>query len=207
MNGSGATRSIIHSGISVKQWMEALPSVDAVRPSCCPSCGCAGRPAGARIGIVGHGRRERQQRGPVTPAGPPALVQLLVRRYLCRCGAILMVVPRETQPRRLYTVSAIGWALALFGVTRLPPRRVREQTSPWKVVGATAARGWVTLRRWVHAVRAGRLLPCVRPSPADFGLRQIAERAATTVAGHAPPSSPATDGIAARAFVGAALAW
>jgi hypothetical protein len=117
----------------------------------------------------------------------------------------MTVVPRETLPRRLYTVSAMAWALALFGVEPAAPVQVRHRTSPWAVIGATAAAGWATLRRWVRAVRELRLLSKVRPSPADFTDRQVAERAAMTAAALAPPSL-ATLEIAARAFAGAVRA-
>lgn len=131
---------------------------------------------------------------------------LLVRRYLCRCGASMTVTPQETRSHRLYTASAIGWALALFGVARLSASAVRARTSPWKVLGQRADEGWATLRRWVAAVRVHRLFPCVRACPADFTARQVAERAATTLAAHAPPTVR-VDEIVAQAFMGAALAW
>ena len=142
----------------------------------------------------------------MAPGERPTLVVLLVRRYLCRCGASMTVAPQETRSHRLYTASAIGWALALFGVARLSACAVRARTSPWKILGKTAAEGWATLRRWVAAVRAGRLFPCVRASPIDFVARQVAERAATTLAAYAPPTGPG-DEITERAFIGAALTW
>jgi hypothetical protein len=137
--------------------------------------------------------------------GTPQVVTVPVRRYACGCGAILTVVPRETLRGRLYTASAVAWALALFGVERASPAQVRRRTSPWSVVGATAATGWATLRRWVRAVRALRLLSQVRPAPPDFTDRQVAERAAMTAAALAPPSL-ATLEISSRAFAGAARA-
>lgn len=133
-------------------------------------------------------------------------MMILVRRYLCRCGASMTVTPQETRSHRLYTASAIGWALALFGVAQLSVPAVRAQTSPWKILGKTAAEGWATLRRWVAAVRASRLFPCVRACPTDFTARQVAARAATTLAAHAPPPESG-DEIIAQAFRGAALAW
>ncbi|HEY8926477.1 MAG TPA: hypothetical protein VIU64_18975 [Polyangia bacterium] len=178
--------------------------MDAVRPTVCPCCGCAGQPVGARLGIVGHGLRERQQRGPTVAGGAPRLIVIRARRYACQCGAILTVVPRETLPGRLYTISAVAWALALFGVDGVSLCEVRHRTSPWAIVGATAIAGWATLRRWVAAVRARRLLPDVRPCPVDFTARQVAARAATTISALARPDFGAP--IAARAFVGAARA-
>lgn len=118
----------------------------------------------------------------------------------------MTVVPQETRSHRLYTASAMGLALALFGVARLSACAVRVRISPWKIMGKRADEGWATLRRWVTAVRTGRLFPCVRASPTDFTARQAAERAATTLAAHAPPIGPDSE-ITGRAFAGAALAW
>lgn len=191
--------------MDVKAWVAAVPDVEAVRPAMCPCCGRPGRPAGERLGIVGHGLRDRQQRGPMVAGGVPRLVVVRVRRYACLCGAILTVVPRETLPARLYTTSAVAWALALFGVDGASPQQVRRRTSPWAIVGATAAAGWATLRRWVAAVRERRLLADVRTCPPDFTARQVAERAATTMAAFAPLAAAAVP-IAARAFAGAARA-
>jgi hypothetical protein len=202
----GAGQKIVASELDVKAWLAAVPGVDSVRPGTCPSCGRAGHPTGKQLGIIGHGLRERQQRGPLVAGGPPQVVTVRVRRYACRCGAILMVVPREMLRGRLYTASAVAWALALFGVEHAAPADVRRRTSPWSVVGATAAAaGWATLRRWVRAVRALRLLSRVRPAPPDFTDRQVAERAAMTAAAHAPPSL-ATLAISSRAFAGGARA-
>jgi len=179
--------------------------VEAVRPSQCPACGAAGRPAGAGVGIQGHGLRERQQRGPVEAGGPATMVIVMVRRYLCRCGATLTVTPAETRHGRLYTASAIGAALALFGVKRLPARTVRAAISPWRVVGVAASTGWVTLRRWISAVRARVLFTGAVPStPADFTARQVAERAAMALAAHAPPDAGGP-GIIERVFEGVTL--
>jgi hypothetical protein len=133
------------------------------------------------------------------------MVLLLVRRFLCRCGAVLTVVPCETIPGRLYTSSAVGWALALFGVQKLSAAQVRRQTSPWMVIGQIAITGWATLRRWIRSIRAGTLLPGQRASPADFTARQVAERVAMGLASLGPPASIEAS-VATRAFQGAALA-
>jgi hypothetical protein len=45
-------------------------------------------------------------------------------------GTVVTVVPRETAPGRLYSLSAVAWALALFGISRLPEQNVRRDTSP-----------------------------------------------------------------------------
>jgi hypothetical protein len=195
----------VHGKVGVKLWLVAMPDVDVLRPSTCPVCGRAGCPPGASLGIVGHGLRERQFLGPPGPGQMPKMVLLLVRRFLCKCGAVLTVVPCETIPGRLYTSSAVGRALALFGVQKLSIAEVRRQTSPRTIIGPTAITGWATLRRWIRAIRAGTLLSGLRASPSDFTARQVAERAALGLASLEPP--PSGEGsVATRAFQGAALA-
>ena len=195
----------MHGKLGVKQWLATPPGVDLLRPSGCPVCGQAGCPPGASLGIVGHGLRERQFLGPPGPGQGPTMVLLLVRRFLCRCGAVLTVVPREAIPGRLYTSSAVGWALALFGVQKVSAAEVRRQTSPWKVIGQIAISGWATLRRWIRSIRACTLLPGLRASPKDFTARQVAERVALGLASLGPPS-PVEASVATRAFQGAVLA-
>ena len=82
------------------------------------------------------------------------------------------------------------------------PAEVRARVSPLRIVGATAAAGWASLRRWSRAVRAGRLFPVVRTLPAEATLRQVAARTATTLAAYAPGA----EGLAidSAAFLGAA---
>lgn len=141
--------------------------------------------------------------GPIEATGPAQALTVVCRRFRCvPCGAVVLVVPRSVLPRRWYSASAIALALALHGIDRLSPPAIRRQISPFGKVGVTAASGWVTLRRWADAVRAGRLLPEVRRCPPGFTRRQVAERAAATLGSRAPP--PADAPLAARAFVGAA---
>jgi hypothetical protein len=138
------------------------------------------------------------------PHGAPQTVSVAVRRYRCTaCRAILVVVPREVAPRKHYSAAAIAWALGLFGCDGLPLREVRRRTSPWAIVGATAAVGWTTLVRWIRAVRRHQLFAGVRPVPAVFTHRQVAARVATTLAAGAGPTVAAA-GLAAAAFWGAA---
>lgn len=126
-----------------------------------------------------------------------------VRRYECQhCDAVTTVVPCDVEPRRHYSRPAIALALARFGLLGESPAAVRRAVSPWRVVGATAARGWITLGRWVAAVHAGTLLPQTRASPAGATARQIAERAAQGAAAHAPPTLRHLP-IAAQVFHGA----
>lgn len=111
----------------------------------------------------------------------------------------MTVVPRELLTKRLYSAAAIALGLALFGLARLPLHEVRARVSPWAaVVGYTAAASWRSVPRWTQAVREGRLFEVRRP-PGDWTPRQVAERAATTLAARVPGS---VDLIAA-AFQGA----
>jgi hypothetical protein len=201
-----SNQTIVRSAIDVKTWLARIPSVDEVRPGQCPRCAAASRPVGQGLQIWGHGLRDRQSRGPLEPLGDPVEVTLRVRRYLCRpCRAVLVVVPLGVIAGRLFAAMAIGLALALFGVEGLPLGKVRERVSPWRRVGATAQGAWLAVRRWVRAIREGRLFASVRRSPAHHTARQLAERAAMTLAALAPPSLP-HDAIVKRVFAGAALA-
>lgn len=156
--------------------------------------------------LRGHGLRDRQQFGPRVPLAPPVIAIARVRRYRCRrCAAVTTVVPRGVVRRRLFSAAAIGYALALFGVSRLSAREVRQRTSPWHAVGDAAHAGWAQLRRWARAVRSRRLFGCVRPCPARFSLREVAARAATTLAA-LDRAAPAGVAIEAAAFAGAAHA-
>lgn len=203
MRGRGAPRSILRSGVDIKRWRASPPSVEALRPSRCPACGAAGRPAGRPRGLHGHGSRERQFRGPASPGAPPEIVVLRVRRYRCQpCGVVVTVAPREAATGRLYTITAVAWALALFGVSRLPEREVRRCTSPWRVVGACATRRWVSLRRWITAVVGRRLFIRLRRPPGGCDARKAAAQIAIAVSAHASPTVASLP-LPACAFLGA----
>ena len=166
--------------------MQDPPSVEAARPGHCPICTTPSRPTGERLALHGHGRRRRQPSGPQEPDGPPTSVGVRARRYLCVvCGAVIVVVPCELLPRRQYSACAIALAVALYGVEHLHVANVRVLVSTWE---ADRAVGWITLRRWLRSIRSGGLFPGIRRCPAEWTLRQGAERAATTLAAWAPPS-------------------
>jgi len=151
--------------------------------------------------LHGHGKRERQLRGPLDPGAEPRLLDLILRRYLCvACGAVLTVAPKAVLPRRLFTASAIALALALWAVEGASSPAVREKISPLKAVGHAAARTWLTLRRWTADAR--EIFPDVRPWPDSWPPRKAAERVATTLASFALVGA----GISVRAFVGATRA-
>jgi hypothetical protein len=195
---------IVQAALDVKSWLARPPTVDEVRPGRCPACDAPSRPAGGALGLHGHGLRERHQWGPVEVGGSAALIAILIRRYHCQpCGAVAVVVPRGLVRRRLYAAGAIGLALALYGVAGRSPAEVRRRVSPLRIVGPAAAAGWASLRRWSRAVRARKLFPAVRALPADATLRQVAARAATTLAAYAPGSGALA--IESAAFLGASM--
>jgi len=194
----------VHAELSVKAWLARPPTVDEVRPGRCPACAAPSRPAGGTLGLHGHGLRERHQWGPAEPGAAAALVGVPARRYQCQpCGAVLMVVPRGLLSRRLYSAGAIAFALALWGVGELAPSEARRRVSPFTILGATAAAGWASLRRWSRAVRAGQLFAVVRALPAEATLRQVAARAATTLAAYAPGAGRLP--VESAAFLGASM--
>ena len=130
------------------------------------------------------------------------MTSVRARRYECqRCGACMLVVPREVLPRRLYTACAIGLALAMWALLGATETVVRARVSPLVMVGAAACGSWITLRRWAADTACGRLFATSRASPKDFTLRQQAERAAATLRALAPPGLA----TAHAAFAGGAL--
>jgi hypothetical protein len=135
-----------------------MPSTSEARPSRCCGCGAASRPPGANLVVHGDGTRERQVRGPASAQDEPQLGTVRVRRFECQlCGACMIVVPRELLPRRLYTASAIGLALALWSLMGGTEVTTRKRVSPFAIVGAAAASRWMTLRRWATDAGTGRL--------------------------------------------------
>jgi len=190
--------------VGVKDWQAEMPSVSAVRPPQCLGCGAASRPAGEPLAVHGDGTRERQVRGPAAAQGPPTMTSVRARRYECqRCGACMLVVPREILPRRLYTACAIGMALAMWALLGATEAAVRARISPLAIVGAAADASWVTLRRWAGDAAARRLFATSRASPAGFTRRKYAERAASALRALAPPGlGPATAPSRAALFIG-----
>jgi hypothetical protein len=122
-----------------------------------------------------------------------------------RCGAVLLVVPREVLPRRQYSASAIAFALALWGLVGMTALAVRRRISPAKELGFTAITGWVTLRRWTKAVRQGDLFPSMPSAAPSAPLRAVASLAATALAANADPTTRPLP-LEQRAFFGAAHA-
>lgn len=175
-----------------------------VRPAQCPRCETAATPLGDRVALHGHGLRERQFWGPLEPDGPPVLTVVKLRRFLCtRCRATVTVAPSETLTGRLYTASAIALALALYGLEKLAAAAVRKLVSPMRVVGATSAAQWLTLRRWCRDVATERMFRGVRRVPGTS--REVAAAAASSLSAHALPM-PEPPSLPVLAFHGAARA-
>ncbi|MDP3569350.1 MAG: hypothetical protein Q8S42_01905 [Archangium sp.] len=139
------------------------------------------------------------------PRAPPESLALTVRRYRCiECRALTTVGPSETLTKRLYTASAIAWALALFGLL-MTPRAIRELVSPLRIWGTTSGARWQTLLRWAGAAAAGRLFSTVREMPTEWSARTVAARVAATLSACTLPS-PEPPPLDVQAFHGAALA-
>ncbi|RKH56680.1 hypothetical protein D7X96_39065 [Corallococcus interemptor] len=169
--------------------------MDSVRPARCPECGAASRPVGGALVLHGHGLRQRQVLGPLEWGDAAQAREVAVRRFRCTaCRATCTVGPREVLTRRLYAATAIGLALALFGLLARPVAGVREQVSPWRVVGPGSVGRWCTLAAWVRALPRGGLFRALPPCPEDWSARRVAARAAAALAARAPeavgPSPP-----------------
>lgn len=198
--------SVIQSAIDLKTWIAQTPTVAEARPAVCPGCGAAGCPFGGRIQLHGHGLRERQVLGPLGPGAAAADVVIAARRYRCvLCGTLLLVVPREVLPRRRYSASAIGFALAFWGLVQATASAVRDWISPATVRGFDAMTGWVTLRRWARAVKQRRLFASVPAAGPSATLREVAALAATALAACADATTRHLP-LEQRAFLGAAHA-
>lgn len=196
-----STDRFSEAAIEVKLWQRELPSVDAVRPPRCPGCGNAGAPAGGRVGLIGHGLRPRDVRGPDEVSATPVEGTVVLRRYRCRsCTAIVTVGPRGLVYRRLYTAPAIALALALWARDELSAPAVRRRVSPFRVVGDAAATGWASLRRWAQAATGGRMWPGLAAST-EPTLRRCAARVVGLVAARTVPIGS----FIARVFAGAHL--
>jgi len=156
--------------------------------------------------VQGHGLRARQLRGPLAPREVPAVTEVSVRRYWCiKCRAVLTVAPAETLSRRLYSAAAIGWSLALYGLSLLAPAAVRELVSPWRVVAASSATRWRTLSRWCGVVTGGGLFTRLPPLAGATG-REVAAAAAAAISACAVPvpEPPPLDVLAFHGAVRAA---
>lgn len=131
------------------------------------------------------------------------MVLILARRYLCtKCGTVPVVVPREVRAKRLYSASAIGFGLALWGLMKMSARAVRERVNPAKFV-AEPTLGWATVRRWAKDVATGKLFFDLPRPPINSKLRIVAATAAAALAANAEAQTRVLP-LELRAFVGAA---
>ena len=189
-----STPRIVHHALDVKGWLAAPPPPDGARPGSCPDCGAASRPPGGRIGLHGHGFRDRQLCGPPDAASPPRWMVIACRRYRSvSCGAILTVVPRVVAPLRHYGFAAFAMALTLWAIAREPVAEVRRRVSAWSITVETVTR-WPSLERWARAARDA-------VGDASLSLIAAAARTAQVAIGRAPPSLR-TAPRATQAFAG-----
>lgn len=188
----------MHADIDVKEWAERVPAIGRVRPRRCPCCEAPAQPVGGRLGVVGHGLRDRQVRGPLDPGMVGGFVIVRVRRFRClSCGTVISVVPRGVAPRRHFGAGAIGLAIALLA-SGLCTLAVRGRVGGF---GAAEASEWRTVRDWVEAGLEGRLVRSLRGLP---GLERGpgARRLSSLLAGHAPPGTSSSK-LETLAFFGA----
>jgi hypothetical protein len=131
------------------------------------------------------------------------MVLILVRRYLCTaCGTVPVVVPREVRAKRLYSASAIGFGLALWGLMKMNAMAVRQRVNPARLLGDSIF-GWATLRRWANDVAAGKLFVDLPRPPIGSKLRVVAATAAAALAASAGAHTRVLP-LEHRAFIGAA---
>ena len=157
-------------------------------------CDAPSRPVGGRIGLQGHGFRDRQLCGPPDADSTPTWIVIACRRYQCTsCGAILTVVPRGVAPRRHYGHAAIAMALTLWAITHESEADIRRRVCARRISVESPAR-WPTLARWARAAREAL-------GAATLSLKDAAARAAQIAIGRAPPRLRRAP-RAAQAFAG-----
>lgn len=115
----------------------------------------------------------------------------------------MTVAPSVALTARLYTASAIAWALALYGLQKLAAAAIRKLVSPMRVIGATSVARWLTLRRWCRDVATARLFCGVRRVAGT--AREVAAAAASSLSAYALPE-PEPPSLPVLAFHGAARA-
>jgi hypothetical protein len=188
--------------LGIKSWCEGIPACAAARPGTCTCCKAAAQPVGGRLVIVGHGLVERQVLGPQSAGGRPAALVVKLRRYRCReCRAILVVGPRGLVLRRVYGAGAIALAFAAYGHGATSVA-VRARTSPWRVVGGSAADRWPTLVRWIEAARRGKVFGVA--GLGDLDRRGVAKQVVLVLAGRG--GHVLGEDLSRSAFEGAVIA-
>ncbi len=183
----------LHLALAVKFWIDQPPDVHAARPPITPCCQRAAAPPGGPILLHGHGTRERSVSGRIDPHGPVAFHHFRARRYRCvPCGRTCTVLPVDVLPHKHFSALTIALAFAFYGLEGRSLREVYEALNPTTIRGRDA-RGWDSVRRWLAIASA--LFTDVRPSPADFSSRQVAARAAMTIASRMPAATAAVAAI------------
>jgi len=144
-------------------------------------CDAPSRPVGGRLGLHGHGLRDRQLCGPPAAGSTPTWIVIACRRYLCTsCGAVLTVVPRGVAPRRHYGHAAIAMALTLWAIAGEPEAAIRRRICARRISVESPAR-WPVLTQWARAARVALGDP-------TLSLKAAAARAAQLAIGRAPPA-------------------
>jgi hypothetical protein len=119
-------------------------------------------------------------RGVLAPEEAPQFHTIRVRRYRCaHCQATCTVVPVDVRPFKHFGAVTIALALTLYGALQRSLHTVHATLNPTRIRG-DSARGWDSVLRWIAIV--SELFPAVRESPADWSSRQVAARAAGTLA-------------------------
>lgn len=136
-------------------------------------------------------------RGVLAPDEPATFHELFARRYRCTaCDATSTVVPADVLPRKHFGAVTIALAFALYGALRQSLDTVYRALNPTRIRNY-GARGWDSVLRWLSI--ASTLFPDVRPSPAEWSSRRVAERVAMTLAALVPDESLSIPSRVARA--------
>lgn len=120
----------------------------------------------------------------------PVLREVTVRRYQCQqCRLVMAVTTEALLPRKHYGAGPIGLALWLWSVMRWPAAKVRRALSPWKALGAAAATGWASVKRWARQASAGGLWRAIGTT-LEAGLREQTQRVMRQLESLGPAESP-----------------
>lgn len=185
---------IVHHKLDVKGWIASPPTPEDARPGMCVICDAPSRPTGGRIGLHGHGFRDRQICGPPDVDSAPTWIVIACRRYQCTtCDAILTVVPRGVAPRRHYGHAAIAMALTLWAITQESEADIRRRVCARQISVESPTR-WPTLVRWARAARDAL-------GATTLSLKDAAAQVAQIAIGRAPPGLRRAP-QAAQAFAG-----
>lgn len=190
-----STVSFVRSSVSINTWLSSLPSVDAVRPSRCPSCGAASRPYGEGLRLWGHGCVRRRVRGWISDDRPvPAngVTEVTLRRFRCvqaGCGSVTLVGPADWAPRRRYLRTAIALALYLWSSLGQPQGDVYAAVTGLDSARLDRPERWRTLGQWARASCAGVLFRAVPRVAATVLRRSTVTAVMQALIGAAPPST------------------